>query len=218
MLITKCLIKCYVRKRWITEDLFTFKLSNIKKLLPVDTAALKYYKVNINYASKQPVMRLEALPTNVSNILEYRLLDNDQPKLRLKYNTLQHSVRVYANDMHRLFFLQQQPGLLRSKTVFTNEYGVEVGRLSTDKWNGSHFVMELDGKKYHIGVRSSKLVVYTKNIDQPLIICDLDTGKGLPFINVDPMDGDGASSLLLAVCWYLFLPVPGKDAATYYTA
>jgi hypothetical protein len=70
-------------------------------------------------------MKWETLPTTVSNIIEYRLMDNNQQKLTLKYNTLQLSVRMYSNDTRRLFFLQQQPGILRSKTVFTNEYGVE---------------------------------------------------------------------------------------------
>lgn len=167
-------------------------------------------------------MRLEALPTNVSNIIEYRLLDNDQPKLKLKYNTLQHSVRIYANDTRRLFFLQQQPGFLRSKTVFTNEYGVEIGKLSADKWNGSHYVIELEGKKYHIGFRNhpaAELVVYSKNINQPLITCALHVDDARPSANFDSEDNDESSSLLLALCWYLFLPVAGENAATYsYTA
>jgi hypothetical protein len=90
---------------------------------------------------------------------------------------------------------------------------LKIGKLSTDKWYSNHYTVELEGKKYHVAFRNNplaELVVFRKNINEPLLTCGLVINSSEPSVNFNPEDNNEISSLLLALCWYIFLPV-AKD-------
>ena len=69
-------------------------------------------------------------------VQEYHLLESNQSKVILKYNSEQRSARISCANQQRLFFIQST-GALTGKYIFTNEYGMQIGHISIDKRNYS---------------------------------------------------------------------------------
>ncbi len=155
-------------------------------------------------------MRWETVPTNISDLEEYQLTDGDQVRVTVKYNAQQHTARINTNDSKRMFFIQQHAGILKSKTVFTNEYGVEIGKLSTDNFHNNIYTLDLQGKKYHIAYRhdsDNELVVYKKSVNDPIAKCGMQAENNKTYEDLSSKAFTNLSSLILGLCWYLFSPV-----------
>lgn len=136
-------------------------------------------------------MRWVSVHTTITSIAKYQLTDGDETRIRLKYNKLQHSVRVCSNNVRRLFFIEHT-GFLKTKTIFTNEYGLEVGKLINNS------AIECHGKKYYFYFPSSQqVVVFSRQSSQPLFSCELEPGKA--------QDSDEISALLLGLHCYLYM-------------
>jgi hypothetical protein len=136
-------------------------------------------------------MKWEPVSTNDSTT-EYELTDAGEVKAKLRYNASQHSIRIYCNDVKRLFFIEHT-GFLKSKTIFTNEYGVEVGKLHNNT------SVEYNGNKYNYYFSSTnQLVAFNKKASHSLAECELKLRKG--------HDSDEVSALLLGLHCYLFKP------------
>lgn len=136
------------------------------------------------------------------SVQKYHLLEGVSKKAVLKYNLLQQSVRVSNDNTQRVFFLERT-GFWNNKTIFKNEYGVEIGKMSFEK--GFHAgTIEVDGNKYHYVIQdhpSQELVIYD-DLSQPVLTCDLSAAGYKP-------DQD-LGSLLLGLCWYLY-PAAGQQ-------
>lgn len=130
------------------------------------------------------------------SVQKYHLLEGVSKKVELKYNLLQQSVRVSNDDTQRVFFLERS-GFWNNKTIFKNEYGLEIGKMSFEK--GFHAgAIEVDGRKYHYVIEDSasqQLVIYDE-LSLPVLTCDLSAAGYKP-------DQD-LSSLLLGLCWYAY--------------
>ncbi len=133
------------------------------------------------------------------SVQKYHLVEGVAKKAVLKYNLLQQSVRVSNDDTQRVFFLERT-GFWNNKTIFKNEYGLEIGKMSFEK--GFHSgAIEVDGNKYHYVIQESQLVIYN-DLSQPILTCDLSAAGYKP-------DQD-LSSLVLGLCWY-FYPSTGQQ-------
>lgn len=133
------------------------------------------------------------------SVQKYHLVEGVSKKAVLKYNLLQQSVRVSNDDTQRVFFLERT-GFWNNKTIFKNEYGLEIGKMSFEK--GFHAgALEVDGKKYHYVIQDNELVIYDE-LSQPVLTCDL-SSSGYK------ADQD-LSSLVLGLCWY-FYPTNGEQ-------
>ena len=128
------------------------------------------------------------------SVQKYHLVEGASQKAVLKYNLLQQSVRVSNDDTQRVFFLERS-GFWNNKTIFKNEYGLEIGKMSFEK--GFHAgTLEVDGNKYHYVIQnneSQELVIYDE-LSHPILSCGLSAAGYKP-------DQD-LSSLLLGLYWY----------------
>src|SRR5688572_30353852 len=107
------------------------------------------------------------------SVQKYQLVEGASQKAVLKYNLLQQSVRVSNDNVQRVFFLERS-GFWNNKTIFKNEYGLEIGKMSFEK--GFHSgTIEVDGNKYHYSIQENaaqELVIYNE-LSQPVLTCDL---------------------------------------------
>lgn len=130
------------------------------------------------------------------SVQKYHLQEGTVNKAVLKYNLLQQSVRVSNDVTQRVFFLERT-GFWNNKTIFKNEYGLEIGRMSFEKgFHAGH--IEVDGLKYHYAIQDAPvqtLVIYD-DPSHPVLTCDLSGAGYKP-------DQD-LSGLLLGLCWYMY--------------
>ena len=136
-------------------------------------------------------------------VQEYHLIENDLCRVVLKYNPQQKSARISCANQQRLFFIQSA-GVLTGKYIFTNEYGMEIGNISHDKRHNNGGSVSIESKKYHYEISnnpSAELTIYDSNSQRLLVTCEL--------------GGFDNNSLILAHCWYLFLPVVKENVVEY---
>lgn len=156
----------------------------------------------------------EKIANDHSTLQGYRLTDNNNNKLILKYNPLHHSTRITFGNSHRLFFMLSA-GSLSGKTVFTNEYGLETGNLIFENQANKAGGLTIDGKIYHFRVDSNKITIFEKNELQPLAVCELGSNTVSSTGILSKID---ISCYVLGACWYLFLPFTKRVIIQYATA
>lgn len=150
-----------------------------------------------------------------STLQEYHLMENDECKVVMKYNPLHHSARINCANQQRLFFIEST-GSLTGKYIFKNEYGMEIGNMSQDKWFGKDGSVIIESKKYTYCIKNNPLAeftIYESISQQPLVSCGLDIDTGIPLsaYNTDINN----KCLLLGLCWYLFLPAAKENLVEY---
>ena len=144
------------------------------------------------------------------SVQKYHLLEGLSQKAVLKHNLLQQSVRISNDDTQRVFFLERS-GFWNNKTIFKNEYGLEIGKMSFEK--GFHAgSIEVDGNKYHYIIQEapSQLLVIYDELSQPILTCDLSAAGYTP-------DQD-LSSLLLGLCWYAYPSIGQQGQPPVYSS
>jgi hypothetical protein len=71
--------------------------------------------------------------------------------------------------------------------------------------------IELNGERFFYSINKKEkadLIIYKESKQNPLVVCDLDINKNSSLAsNVLTPDAKVYSSLLLALGWYMFLPV-----------
>lgn len=140
------------------------------------------------------------------SVQKYHLLEGVSKKAVLKYNLLQQSVRLSDDNTQRVFFMERT-GFWNNKTIFKNEYGLEIGKMSFEK--GFHAgAIEVDGNKYHYVIQNGQQLVIFDETTHPVLTCDLSASGYKP-------DQD-LSSLVLGLCWYL-CPTIGEHNHKIYT-
>lgn len=153
-----------------------------------------------------------------STLQEYHLMDDENCRVVIKYNPRQHSARITCGIHQRLFFIETTGSLIQ-KTIFTNEYGLGIGSLTQDSVIGNKGMVIINEKKYHYTLNNNplaELVIYDKNINDPLVSCGLQTSNSITSIALsNNTDSSDNSCLLLGLCWYLFLPVAKENVAAY---
>jgi hypothetical protein len=138
----------------------------------------------------------------------YALWNNGRKLLTLVFNSSSSLVRIECEGEKRSFTLRYE-GFLKNKMVMRNEYGVRIGQISSE--NKEHLIALNDEKLFYAvsDGTNPELIIYKESKDKPLAVCalNLDNDKGiLPSVKPSATH----HSLLLALCWYLFLPV-AKD-------
>jgi len=154
--------------------------------------------------------------SSAGNVHEYHLLEGSKVKLILKYSPSQQSARIFYDGKQRLVFLEKS-GFWNHAVVFKNEYGIQLGKISFEKWHSQHSgIIEIEGKKYH-HIRSKnkrpELVIYEKDVQHPLLTCKLGSSNGNtdydnPYYQQDDQEYTG---LMVGLCWQLFMPQPALN-------
>lgn len=152
-----------------------------------------------------------------SLLQEYHLFDDGSTRVIVKYNPSQRSARVTIGDKHRLFFIESA-GALSGKYIFKNEYGLDVGMMSNDKWGKEGSVI-IESKKYIYKINNNplaELTIYDAASNKPLVSCGLTTGINGTSLSLSQQTNNANSNyLLLSLCWFLFLPIAKENIVEY---
>ena len=138
-----------------------------------------------------------------STIREYQLMDENTSKVIAKINPLHKSVRINCDNQHRLFFVEEESSFA-GKYIYLNEYGMEVGNMTTDKQVKTDGIIILNEKKYFYHQQNNPLpglIIYVNGKLQPLFDCGLQpysTGTNLTG-KENEIDN---KCLLLCLCWF----------------
>lgn len=149
--------------------------------------------------------------TSTSSSETYQLRHNDKQLLTLTLHPFSNTARVNCEDEKRVFLIRKE-GFRRNKTVLRTEYGIKLGELGTDE-KGNFISIHED--RFYYSTRQNELtelVLYKDDIGQPLVVCGLDMNNGDTSLRF--ADGNSLVShpeLLMALSWYMFLPV-AKEA------
>ena len=157
-------------------------------------------------------MRWESSKTESNHEL-YRLYRDEKQLLTLNFNPFSNSARVDCEKEKRVFLIRRE-GFLRNRIVLRNEYGVKIGELGAE--NRQQFIA-INGERIFYTIINNplaELVLYTPSPDQPLLRCGLeaaDGNTGVYFRKDSIQEQLPHPGLLMALCWYMFLPVAKEN-------
>ena len=146
---------------------------------------------------------------------EYHLLDGKGKRAVLKYNTHQQVARIQCDGNYGIFFIEKA-GSFINRTLFKNEYGQEIGKLTFDKRHSHTGPIELDGMKYHYSFQNNpfaELSIFNKDIDKPLISSRLKNADDQTSVVFTSVSNEEYACLLLGLCWYILNPALAKQSA-----
>jgi hypothetical protein len=159
-------------------------------------------------------MEWEVITNERSSLNEYRLMDHDECKVVIKYNPLHQSARLTSGNDHRLFFIETTGG----KTVFKNEYGMEIGNLVQDKFHPTEGTLLLETKKYLYQIQGNsvpELAIYESSVVKKVATCSIPGSQGNFQNNFSASIRANINCFLLGLCWYLFLPLSKQNVLQY---
>lgn len=145
-------------------------------------------------------MKWVIVSTKKSLLQEYHLVNSDQCLMVLKYNPVQHSLRISCDGNHKLFFIEST-GSLTGKYIFRNEYSMETGHMNYDKSFGREgsVTIETQKFKYHISdTATTELIIHDGNTGAWLMDCELENNEASR-----QNSSVENNFLLLGLCWYL---------------
>jgi hypothetical protein len=147
----------------------------------------------------------------------YELWHHEKKLLTLDFHPATNSARIKYAGEKRVFLIRKE-GFLRSKTVLCNEYGIRLGHLVHE--NKENFV-ELNHEKFFYTIHdnpTTELIIYKESIDNPLVICGLNVNNSSAPVRITKeknLPVNSHSSLILALCWYMFQPVAEETRLEY---
>jgi hypothetical protein len=161
-------------------------------------------------------MRWES-QTNNNNHEDYHLYKDDKKILSLSINPFSSTARVECNKEKRVFLIRKE-GFMKNKTVLRNEYGIKIGELGSE--NKENYI-DVNGERFFYAYHNNplaELVLYKDTINKPFVVCGLNTDKGETAVHFkkDKDHPEGPHpGLLMALCWYMFLPVTKENVAEF---
>jgi hypothetical protein len=147
----------------------------------------------------------------------YELRNKEKKLLKVDFHPATNSARIEYADERRVFLIRKE-GFLRNKTVLCTEYGFRLGQLVRE--NKESFI-ELNHERFYYTIRNNplaELVIYKEFKDQPLVVCGLNVNKSNSFVQIIKdkiLSTNILSALVLALCWYIFLPVDRENRLEY---
>ena len=152
-------------------------------------------------------MRWETISASTSNEV-YQLLQNDKRLLTLTLHPFSKTARLDCETEKRVFQIRKE-GFLRNRTVLRNEYGVKIGELGQEN---KELFIEVNNERFYYTINNNstpELNIYKDDRNQPLIVCELTNKNSGPEVKLNDVNPSDLfhSSLLMAMCWYLFMPV-----------
>ncbi len=161
-------------------------------------------------------MRWESVNSASDNEI-YHLYKEEKKILTLSLNAFSHTARVECDKQKRVFLIRKE-GFLRNKTILRNEYGVKIGELGQE--NKENFI-DLNGERFYYTTHNNpmaELVLYKESKDKPFVSCGLSVKEGnaaVHFTKDTKLSETSHPGLLMALCWYMFLPVTKENVAEF---
>ncbi len=151
-------------------------------------------------------MQWETISANSSNEV-YELRHKDKKLLTLILHPFSNTARVECEEEKRVFLIRRE-GFLRNKTVLRNEYGIKIGELGLE--NKESFI-DVNNERFYYSIQEStspKLLLYKETKEHPTLVCGLNIDDGKTSVQLQNKSNTSSqTSLLMALCWYMFLPV-----------
>ncbi len=157
-------------------------------------------------------MRWESSVLSNGNEL-YELFKDEKKILSLNLNPFSKTARVECDKQKRVFLIRKE-GFRRHKTVLRNEYGIKIGELGHE--NKENFI-DVDGERFYYELKNEprpELVLYKESMDKPFVSCALSMNEGntsVQFTKDKKLSDTTYPGLLMALCWYMFLPVTKEN-------
>jgi hypothetical protein len=161
-------------------------------------------------------MRWETANSNSNNEV-YHLYKDDKKILTLALNPFSNSARVECEKQKRVFLIRKE-GFRRHKTVLRSEYGIKIGELGNE--NKENFI-DVNEERFYYTIQNNplaELVLYKESKDKPFVTCGLSTKEGDPaimFSKDKTLSDTTHPGLLMALCWYMFLPVAKENVVEF---
>ncbi|HRG83298.1 MAG TPA: hypothetical protein PLO99_12355 [Chitinophagaceae bacterium] len=159
-------------------------------------------------------MRWETVKASAEQEI-YNLYKDDEKRLTLVYNPFSNSARVECNREKRVFLIRKE-GFRRNKTVIRSEYGIKIGEFGQE--NKQQYI-EVNNEKFFYSTRNNplaELFLFKADAEQPVVSCGLTARSGMAdvYFKKDKTLGEMPHpGLLMALCWYMFLPVAKENIA-----
>jgi hypothetical protein len=166
------------------------------------------------YGIKHPAMKC-TLQKSTNDYAEYRFTETGVNDTVIKYNGNHHSVRLHSQAEHGFFYVEQQHGILKSKMVFKNAYGTEVGKMLID--HGTHcYTLRLDGFDYICCLDNNEKEINITQHQHKKIInsCSLELAE-LNTLFAGKHLNEETASLILAGCWSLNVAIQEERKLQY---
>lgn len=161
-------------------------------------------------------MRWESSTTASGNEI-YHLFKDEKIILTLTLNPFSNSARVECNNQKRVFLIRKE-GFRRHKTVIRDEYGFKIGELGSE--HKENFI-DVQGERFFYKTRNNPLaemVLYKESPANPFVSCGLQIKEGatdVHFTKDNNLAGTSNPGLLMALCWYMFLPVTKENVVEF---
>jgi len=148
---------------------------------------------------------------NISGQQDYILKEDDKTVLKLRYKKELHTARIETETERRVLIIDDE-GLLRTKLILKNEYGVRIGSLSYDNFSDTHGSVEIENTKFRFLIQhtpKTELHIYKGSRRNEIYNCQLSFDD----IN-DKEINPRPPAFTIALSWYLFLKglIKGKPA------
>ena len=157
-------------------------------------------------------MRWESV-ASTSNNETYHLYKDDKKILTVILNPFSNSARVECEKEKRVFLIHKE-GFRRNKTVLRDEYGFKIGELGQE--NKKNFI-EVNSERFFYTTHNNpmaELVLFKESKDKPFVSCGLSVKEGnvaVHFTKDAKLSETSHPGLLMALCWYMFLPVTKEN-------
>ena len=147
----------------------------------------------------------------------YHLFNGDKKELTLIYNPFSSSTRIECNREKRVFLIRKE-GFRRNKKVIRNEYGIKIGEFGQE--NGEQFITVNEERFFYATHNNplAELILYRDSRENPLVSCSLrvkNGNTGVKFRNEQELPDGSHPGLLMALCWYMFLPVVKENTVEF---
>ena len=133
---------------------------------------------------------------------EFLLAEKDKTILKVRYRRDLHTARVEAINERRILIIENE-GLLRTKLVIKNEYGVLIGQMIFDNWSDSQGSVQIETIRYKFileGSSPQELFIYKNSRKNLIYQCNL---------AFEPDNQthvkDQVSVFIISIAWYLHL-------------
>ena len=140
---------------------------------------------------------------NIAGQQDYLLKEDDNVVLKLRYKQDLHTARVETEKERRVLIIDDE-GLLKTRLILKNEYGVRIGSLTYDNFSNTHGSVDIEEIKYRFVITNGsapELKIYKGSRRNLIYTCQLsfDDDKNSKAVKFQP------SSFIIAVSWYRFL-------------
>lgn len=148
----------------------------------------------------------------------YLLKENEKTVLKFNYKPESHIARVETEFERRVLIIDDE-GLLKSRFILKNEYGIKIGQMIFDSFSNYSGTVEIEDTRYRFNLQHTstyELSLYKNSRKNLVYRCLLSFDEK----NDDPA-GDNrifktqTSSLIIAVAWYLVLKKAEKQTPEF---